>query len=243
MKLIKQILPLTALAVTLSACCSPGSKDACSAEPLNCPKAKAKTCSKAALKFNNADFYTADGKFNTDAAKDAVIRVMKYHDYKVTDKTRSQLWVSDYGTGRFTELGLAAIMYDNNIKDLYMLQALILLPNQMLPEHWHEKPANLPAKMEGWLVLSGTSYTVGSGEDNLAQFPEIKIPACHKGGVTVTHVTKLTSGEYANLKDLYGHHWQIAGAEGAVILEVANVHSSEAVRHQVPEINKFFLKK
>ena len=164
-----------------------------------------------------------------DAAKDAVIRVMKYHNYPVTDKTRSQLWVSDYGTGRFTELGLAAIMYDNNVKDLYMLQALILLPNQMLPEHWHEKPENLPAKMEGWLVLSGTSYTVGGGEDNLAQFPEIKIPASHN--------------EYANLKEVYGHHWQIAGDEGAVLLEVANVHSSEAVRHQVPEISQFFLKK
>ena len=55
-----------------------------------CKKEKAGgCCQKDSLKFNNADFYTADGKFNEEAGKDAVLRLMKYYNYPVTDKTRA----------------------------------------------------------------------------------------------------------------------------------------------------------
>ena len=200
-------------------------------------------CKKDALKFNNADFYTG-GKFNEEAAKDAVMRLMRHYNYPITEKTRSQLWVSDYGTGRFTELGLAAIMYANDTKDMYMLQDIFLLPGQMLPEHWHEKPeSSLPAKMEGWLVRNGSSYIVGEGEDNMSSFPDIKIPACHEGGVTVKYVVKTLPGEFVPLSRKYSHHWQFAGSEGAIITEVANVHDNGSVRHQVKAINDHFLGK
>ncbi|MDR1982147.1 MAG: hypothetical protein LBQ39_11110 [Tannerellaceae bacterium] len=196
------------------------------------------------LVFNNADFYTAGGQFNEEAAKDAVIRLMNYYGYPVTDKTRAQLWVSDYGTGHFTEVGLAAIMYANDTEDLYMLQDIFLLPNQMLPEHWHEKPdSNLPAKMEGWMIRNGLSYVVGEGADNLASFPDIKVPACHTGGVSVAHVVKALPGDFVPLSRVYSHHWQFAGDKGAIITEVANVHDNASVRHQVPAINDHFLGK
>jgi D-lyxose ketol-isomerase len=193
--------------------------------------------------FNNATFYT-DGKFNEEAAKNAILQLMSFYHYPVTAGTRSQLWVSDYGTGRFTELGLAAIMYVNNVQDRYMLQDLFLLPNQMLPEHWHEKPDNdLPAKMEGWLVRNGMSYIVGEGDDNLASFPDIRIPACHEGGVTVRNAVKTLPGEFVPLARVYSHHWQFAGPQGAILTEVANVHANDAVRHQVKAINDYFLGK
>ncbi|MDR1593882.1 MAG: hypothetical protein LBS43_05285, partial [Prevotellaceae bacterium] len=97
-------------------CCK---KERSSAE--GCSQKEKSCCQKDSLNFNNADFYK-DGKFNEEAGKDAVLRLMKYYKYPVTCKTRSQLWVSDYGTGRFTEVGLAAIMYANDVKDRYMLQ-------------------------------------------------------------------------------------------------------------------------
>jgi D-lyxose ketol-isomerase len=222
-------------------CCQ---KEKSSAEGC-CKKEKSEgCCKKDSLKFNNADFYTADGKFNEEAGKDAVLRLMKYYKYPVTEKTRSQLWVSDYGTGHFTEVGLAAIMYANDTKDRYMLQDIFLLPNQMLPEHWHEKPASdLPAKMEGWLVRNGLSYIVGEGEDNLAAFPEIKIPASHTGGATVKNVVKTLPGEFVPLSKAFSHHWQFAGPRGAIITEVANVHDNGSVRHQVKSIDAHFLGK
>ena len=100
------------------------------------------------LNFENEDFYTADGQFDEEAAKDAVITLMKYYNYPVTAKTRGQIWVSDYGTGRYAELGLACIGYANSLDDGYMLQDLFLLPGQMLPEHWHEKINKYPAKLK-----------------------------------------------------------------------------------------------
>jgi D-lyxose ketol-isomerase len=233
---MKKTIALMILAASFAAC-SPSKKQA------------EETCSgechhHEALAFDNASFYAADGAFNVEAAKDAVLKLMKHYDYPVTDRTRSQLWVSDYGTGRFTELGLAAIMYANDTEDRYMLQDMFLLPNQMLPEHWHEKPdGDLPAKMEGWLVRSGKSYIVGEGDDNMSTFSDIKIPECHTGGVTVKHVVPATEGVFVPLSRVYSHHWQFAGAEGAIITEVANVHVNEAVRHQVPAINNHFLGK
>jgi D-lyxose ketol-isomerase len=205
--------------------------------------------------FNNADFYTADGKFNEEAAKDAVLKLLNHYNWPVTDHTRKDLWVSDYGTGKYTEVGLAAIMVKNNVDGAssFMLQELFLLPNQMLPEHWHlpeNDPAvkvpggaakvGMPAKMEGWFVREGVTYTVGEGADNLATFG-IKVPDSHTGGVTAKHAVKVPRGEWDQLGKVLGHHWQIAGPEGAIVTEVANVHCNHGVRHLVPAINKQFL--
>ena len=221
------------LAIVITAACSQGNKT---------KGEEAGNKDSIVLKFDNANFYTG-GKFNEEAAKDAVLGLMKYYQYPVTENTRSQLWVSDYGAGRFTELGLAAIMYVNDTEDLYMLQDMFLLPNQMLPEHWHEKPESFPAKMEGWFVRNGMSYIVGEGDDNLNLFPDIKIPACHAGGVTVKHAVKTLPGEFVPLSRMYSHHWQFAGQQGAIITEVANIHANEMVRHQVKSINDHFLGK
>jgi D-lyxose ketol-isomerase len=231
----KNFLMLTLIVL---AACSQGNKTA--SEEKSCSSS---CCYKESLEFKNSDFYTADGKFNEEVAKDAILVLMKHYNYPITDNTRTQLWVSDYGTGHFTEVGLAAIMYVNDTKDLYMLQDMFLLPNQMLPEHWHEKPENYPAKMEGWLVRNGSSYIVGEGEDNLASFPDIQIPACHEGGVTVKNVIKTLPGEFVPLSRVYAHHWQFAGDQGAIITEVANIHANEAVRHQVKSIDDHFLGK
>jgi hypothetical protein len=239
MKMKKLLFAAAVAVIAATSACSQRNKQ----QTAECPHGQDACCEAELPAFSNADFY-AGGKFDEDAAKDVVIRLMKYYRYPVTEKTRGQLWVSDYGTGRFTELGLAAIMYVNDTKDRYMLQDLFLLPHQMLPEHWHEKPDNdLPAKMEGWLVRNGTSYIVSEGEDNLASFPEIKIPACHEGGITVGHAVKAVPGDFVPLSKFFSHHWQFAGDKGAIITEVANVHDNVSVRHQVKAINDHFLGK
>lgn len=198
---------------------------------------------KPSIAFNNADFYDKDGKFIEEKGKDAVIALMRYHGYSladVIDKDRSSLWVSDYETGQFTKLGLAARMWKNNEKDRYMLMDLFLLPGQMLPEHWHLADKGNPVKMEGWLIRHGLSHVVGEGEANLS--PEIKIPACHDGGkVTVKCATVATPGVFVPLNKAEAHHWQFGGPEGAIITEVANVHTNSGVRHKDQAMNDYFL--
>lgn len=225
--------------LVMNSCCDTASQT-CPATEQQCATAQtAKNIE--SITFSNDDFYT-DGKFDQDKAKDAVIALMEYHYYPVFDSIREQLWVSDYGTGQFTKLGLAAICQVNDTQDLYMLQDIYLLPGQMLPEHWHLKPEGLPAKMEAWFIRNGESYIAGIGEDNMASFPEVKIPECHMHGtVTEKHVTLTKAGELTKLAKVGSRHWQYAGPEGAIMSEVANVHSNQDVRHSDKKLNDNFL--
>ena len=192
------------------------------------------------IRFDNAYFYGEDGKFIEERGKDACIALMRHHGYPVYKGMREELWVSDYGTGQFTSLGLGARMWKNNEEHRYMLMDIFLLPNQMLPEHWHLPGDKNPVKLEGWLVRYGRAHIVGEGEANLGK--DVVIPKCHNGGkVTVEHGVVCGPGDFACLKRAEEHHWQLAGPKGAILTEVANVHTNSAVRHLDPAINKHFL--
>lgn len=182
------------------------------------------------IKFDNADFYNSDGTFDVEAGKEGYITLMKYHGYPVFDGIREKLWVSDYGTGQFTKLGLGANMFMNNEKDRYMLMDLFLLPNQMLPEHYHLATEKNPPKLEGWLVRHGLSYVYGAGEPTKDM--KAVVPKCHMNGmVTVEHEVILKPGEFTPQTIVGARHWQFAGPEGAIMTEVANVHDDDGVRH------------
>jgi D-lyxose ketol-isomerase len=194
---------------------------------------------KPAIAFKNADFYT-DGKFDVEKAKDGVLALCKHHGYPIFPTMRDGLWVSDYGIGRFMDVGLAACLFMNNVPDRYMLMDLFLMPGQMLPEHWHVEGEGNPAKREGWLVRYGVSHIVGIGEPNLG--PDVKVPECHwKGKVLTKHETVATPGMFVPLAQVETRHWQLAGPEGAIVTEVANVHTNSGVRHSDPVMNDYFL--
>ncbi len=208
--------------------------------------ASKKPCSreKKPLVFKNEDFYT-DGKFDEEKGKDAIVALCRYFHFPMFPGFRDKLWVSDYGTGHFTELGLACTGYCNNDKDVlgqtFMLQDLFLLPGQMLPEHWHLKGEGIAVKNEGWVVRCGKSFIVGIGEDNLPK--DLVIPSCHMNGTVETkHGQWATAGQYVQLAKVESKHWQLAGPEGCIISEVANLHTNSAVRHNDKAINAFFLK-
>ncbi len=171
------VAAVAALSSTAAAHCG-----TCAPKPKKAAAKPTKTCcpAKGKLMFKNSDFYTA-GKFDVEKAKDGIIAMCKFHGYPVFPGFRENLWVSDYGLGQYTKLGLAAYMFQNKNDgkdDTYMLMDLFLVPGQMLPEHWHLEGDNNIVKNEGWLVRWGKSYIVGEGKDNLAKFP-IKIPKLH----------------------------------------------------------------
>jgi len=187
------------------------------------------------LKFANEDFYS-NGEFDKEKAKDAYIAVMQYHGYPVPESFKEKLWVSDYGIGDFANLGLGAVMFMNDEKERYMLMDLYLLPNQMLPEHFHLPTDKGKEKMEGWLVRHGVSHIVGEGEET----PGLRamIPKSQQGVecVTVFHDTVCKPGMYAQLNRPTARHWQLAGSEGAIITESATFHDDTGVRHTNPKL-------
>jgi D-lyxose ketol-isomerase len=192
------------------------------------------------IQMENREFYADDGSFQVDKAKQGIVQLCKYHGYPIFPEFEKNLWVSDYGTGQFAKLGLAAYIFVNNVEDRYMLLDLFLLPGQMLPEHWHVEGEGNPAKREGWLVRWGKSHIVGIGERNLCD--EVVIPECHWGGkVTTQHEVIATPGTFVPLAKVGTRHWQYGGPQGAIVTEVANVHTSSAVRHTDPALNKYFL--
>ncbi len=189
---------------------------------------------KSLITFRNQDFYK-NGKFDVEAGKDAVMRLIKYHGYPELKGLRENLWVSDYGLGQFTSVGLAARIFVNNEADRYMMLDIYLLPGQMLAEHWHVATEKNPAKREGWLVRHGMAHIVGEGEPNLGA--DVVIPKVHMNGTAkAMHDTVARPGDFVPLARVETRHWQLAGPEGAIVTEVANVHDNAGVRHSEPKI-------
>ncbi len=205
------------VAVTMTGCKKATTGASCSA-------------SKPSIEFDNATFYDADGKFLPDVAKEAYITLMEYHGYPIFPDIKEKLWVSDYGTGQFTKLGLGANMFINNEQERYMSMDLFLLPSQMLPEHYHLSTDKHPSKMEGWTVRHGMSYVYGEGEPTVPM--KAVVPQCHMlGTVTVKHEVVLSPGEFTPLVRATARHWQFGGPEGAIMTETATVHDDAGVRH------------
>ena len=191
----------------------------------------------SSIEFKNEYFYSKEGVFLKEKAKDAIIALMNYHGYPVYDGIRDDIWAMDYGVGHFAEVGLSGIMYENNKTNMYMLLDLFLLPNQMLGEHRHVDGVDTAAKREGWLLRWGKSYVAGIGEDNMADFPEVKIPKSHwDGKVSSKHIIEALPGSFNSLKEVLSNHWQFAGKEGAIMTEVANFADSDAVKRTDPKM-------
>jgi len=192
-------------------------------------------CSKKAIEFDNDYFYNKDGSFNPERAKDAYIALLEYHGYPVFPGLREKMWVSDYGLGQFTRLGLGAYNFINDEKGWYLGQDMFLLPNQMLPEHYHLATAKGPAKMEGWHVRNGLAYVYGEGEPT--EPIHAVIPKCHMNGtVSVRHEVVLREGQATTLNRPTARHWMFGGPEGAVITEYGTYQDNAGVRHSDPKI-------
>ena len=59
--------------------------------------------------------------------------------------------------------------------------------------------------------------------------------------MTTRHEVIAKPGMFVPLAKVKTRHWQYAGPEGAILTEVANVHTDAAVRHTDPVLNKHFL--
>lgn len=188
---------------------------------------------KPALTFKNEDFYTG-GKFDREKGIDAIVSLCIFHGYPVPENFRNDLWISDYGLGEFTKVGLAAILAIDDLEGQYLGQDLFLLPNQMLPEHYHLKTEKAPPKLEAWLVRYGLSYVYGEGDKS--EPLHAAIPESQKPWVSVYHEVALKPGQVTKLNRREAHHWQFAGPEGAIITEYGSYHDNDGVRHACPKI-------
>jgi D-lyxose ketol-isomerase len=183
-----------------------------------------------------ADFYDAAGKFQEQAAKEAYFDLMRAAGYPISENVRKNLAATDFALGRFTEVGLGCVVWVSDPKGNYASLEVFLLPNQIIPEHWHVAlpEEGVTAKMESWIVRWGSTFTYGEGEPTAKL--GVTIPESEAKYLTVKHETPLRLGEVTGIKKPGEKHWQQAGPEGAIITEVSTFHTGKAVRFTNPNV-------
>ena len=183
----------------------------------------------------NADFYQ-NGKFNEQAAKDAYLALLRQAAYPISDNLIKNLGVTDFSLGRFAEVGLGLVVWISEKQANYTSLDIFLLPNQVIPEHWHVglESEGVVAKMESWLVRWGASYIYGEGEPTPK--PGAKLPESEAKYLTVKRERLCKVGDVAGIGKPLEKHWQQAGPQGAIITEVSTYHAGAAVRFTNPNI-------
>ncbi|MCY3021462.1 MAG: hypothetical protein NTW87_20800 [Planctomycetota bacterium] len=186
-------------------------------------------------KFKNEDFYDKAGTFDAKAAKEAYYKMMKWFEYPIVPRLRTDdFWTLDFGLGIFTEVGMAGIFWMNNKEHNYMGHEIWLLPGQMIPEHWHVKVDDIPAKLEGWLVRHGSAYLYGEGEPTPGVLE--RISPSHRECAVARKELFLKPGEIKMLGKAEEKHSMPAGPEGAIVTEVATFHDMKALRFSHPKV-------
>jgi D-lyxose ketol-isomerase len=195
--------------------------------------ADTKECKKMPLKFSNADFYTADGTFKADTAKEAYYELMRWHNSPIVPRLKTEdFWTLDFGLGNFLEAGMAGIFWCNVKEFGFNGHEIYLLPGQAIPEHCH-LATDMPAKMEGWNPRHGMIYCYGEGPET----PGVadRLPPMHRDIAKARNEITLMPGEYAGLKKVGEWHFMKAGPEGAIVSEYATYHDMAGLRFTHPK--------
>ena len=180
----------------------------------------------------NQNVYDAQGKLCEDKARRAYLDMLEKFNYPIPQRFGEELFVTDLGVGDFWNVGIGGIMWCNSQEHGYFSFEIMLLPGQMIPEHWHLASESGPAKMETWHTRYGMIYTFSEGEPT--EPAPVEVPACQKDYVTVHHCEPLELGQLRTLNRLNAKHYMIAGPEGAVVTEYASYHDGEALRFTDP---------
>jgi len=130
--------------------------------------------------------------------------------------------VTDLGLGRLEEIGLSIVVYINTNR--VCAKELILLPNQLCPEHIHPPVLDDPGKEETFRCRWGEVYLYVPGDPTAN--PRAQIPRGKENTFTVWREVVLTPGDQYTL-DAGVLHWFQAGPQGAVISEFSTTSRDE----------------
>ena len=69
---------------------------------------------KALKRYPNEHFYKSDGSFDADAAKAAFYEMFAYYNYPIVPRLKTEeFWATDFGLGKYTEIGMGGIFWLN----------------------------------------------------------------------------------------------------------------------------------
>jgi D-lyxose ketol-isomerase len=183
--------------------------------------------------YKNEDFYNADGSFDAEKARQAYYEMMEHFNYPIVERLKGEeFWAVDFGLGRFTEVGMAGLIWVNDEEYNYQGNDMYLLPGQRIPEHGHDKTAIAGPKLESWLVRYGTVDIYGEG--NPTPGADADIAEEDKQIWIAKTKKKLLPGQVGRLEGAETMHWMQAGDEGAIVSEFSTFHDGNALKFSNP---------
>lgn len=191
-----------------------------------------------AMKYDNSVFYK-NGEFQQEVAFQAYFEMFEKMGYSLRDSLRNNanFWVADFGLGDFERVGMGGIFFFNDKEYRYFGHDIYLLPNQMIPEHFHLAAEGLPAKHEAWQVRHGSIFNFSEGGD--ATNPQIRamLPKSQldDNAITCFQFKHMFPGDQDRLGKIGAPHFMMAGSEGAIVTEYACYHSGEGLRFTNPK--------
>lgn len=181
--------------------------------------------------LKNDDFYNVDGSLDVEKAKQAYYGMLAALGYPMMPILRTaNFWVTDLGSGKFLEVGLAGLQWANNEAYGYSSHDIFLLPGQIIAEHNHVDTKVASSKMESWTVRFGSMEIYNEGTPT----PGADIP----NDIFYARTRQaLTLGQTAHLEHFKGWHWMKAGPRGAVFTETASYHDVSGIRFSNPALS------
>jgi D-lyxose ketol-isomerase len=132
----------------------------------------------------------------------------------LTGQEKDSLEIADFGLDRFEEFGLILLVYINT--ERVCAKEMVLLPNQICPEHRHPHLKTRAGKEETFRCRWGQVFLYVPGEKTIDAKGEI--PKDKARFFNVHHQILLNPGEqYTLMPETL--HWFQAGPNGVVISE------------------------
>jgi D-lyxose ketol-isomerase len=151
----------------------------------------------------------------------------------IADTERRSIEVTDFGLGRFGEMGLVILVYVNT--DRVCAKELVMFPGQICPEHRHPPAGGEPGKEETFRCRMGEVYLYLPGEPTLS--PGARVPEDKAASFTVRREVVLRPGDqYTLAPDTL--HWFQAGESGAVVSEFSSTSRDELDIFTDPDIRR-----
>lgn len=188
--------------------------------------------------FDHAAFYDSKGNFKEAAARQAYLDFMKWKGYEL-DKDfekniQDNLVVTDFGLGQFTKVGMGMLIWSNDSENNYASVEVLLLPWQMMPEHWYVPAADAPPRVKTIHCRYGSAYLYGEGK------PTKKIKGrlheIQKLHTSVWTEQTLNVGEMTSYPKPAEKRWKQAGPAGAIFSEYSTYRTYKSIRFSDPNI-------
>ncbi|GAB4314953.1 MAG: D-lyxose/D-mannose family sugar isomerase [Promethearchaeota archaeon] len=152
----------------------------------------------------------------------------------VTGHELAGMEVTDFGLGRFEEVGLCILVYVNTRR--VCAKELVLLPGQTCPEHHHPPLDGEPGKEETFRCRTGSIYLYVPGSPPQGGV-KAKIPPGMDSCFTVFGEVVLRPGDQYTLPpDTL--HWFQAGPNGAIVSEFSTRSVDERDAFTDPAIRR-----